>query len=1468
MTLTASAYTQVFGTTEFAQGIHGICKTVIDGRVLFVFGYTFGTDLYKAVVIDINGTKTGVLVGTATNVDVGEVDQQFSDIDVAPLTADGSDGAVYYMDDVSFNHNIEANTFSIDGSRNITMNTVLEIPTDSGQEDHVAIDRIDDTHLFVVHQKWVSGGARVNCYILTESSGTLTASSALTLDSDADPDSKVSCVVLSSTRAFAFYEGDDDGCHVALINISGANPTLTDGPDQIESSTAFDYVHYHKISGKIDSTHAVIAYQAGATIKMRIIRDNSDTINIGASVTDNSSGNRISVATSDDGERVAVGHRSGGTIRTYKVVGETLSQNGDEYTLPNNPTPNAPLRSTIAFAQMDGTDYLWISVHDDTDGTLWAAQIRDDPLLKVSLNTLTLAGSAESLSIYRTQLMQTLTLVGSAEFITQNIIALNTLTLVASAEFITQNIVAIFTLTLAGSAETLFPHIPSPMQTLTLTGSAESLTVAPGAISVVVNTLTLVSSPPALGVGSNATVALNTLTLASSTNVDRVQTFIFNPTQVANMRETSHKSTARLTIFSPPVLWSGIIDGVHDQGAVTLTYVGGAGSLTFVRDYQQLIVGTAPGKDDIARLRIDDVASMLLATGSLDVDENAVKWVSGLYIAIEHLYPIERINPRLAGGVLYKYYDVAYVDQNGQDETNPVCLAGSDQVAELVAGSHVFDIDLSASYPTTAGVIVSYSLSVAPTSGAVVVFDTGTGIGTVTVSQSGYWWATCSCTDSFGPSMERFVLLRAHDATDTDFYQATINSYSETWGGGVKMSITSHEAILLSDVPDNAIAYLWHKNEFDDTEGYVNILGTQDTILFNGYIRSDRGRSDLKTGDQSASFQLTTVDGLMQNLPLRSITVRLKSMPTDWWQYQLLTTGEAIWFLFRWHSTVPWRHDMIGLRSFDKFVRRVAADFEEGTIFNMANQVAFSKGVIAKVTCDRLGRLHFVRDSQLLNQSDRDSIVSAFDITEEDVAGTIETIRQPEPKVHTMQISGFSYSSTGTGTPYIAIIPGYRQAGISYSLPERRGTSFRNIPHQLLASQTEANERVGRYFAQANMPIKELRIPFRGNYISVLTTIPSYGWYELNVANTSVARTLELNKIRMLCRQIDIRLDSRTGTFTTTGIFEPEAIGPDGIVGNYPGAQPPPEDPVLESEDALAELLLATGSVDSRITFPLSEEGTQWLQHSATTYNHAAIDPWWRIKNTTEDAAEFIWVACGDGIIDIGDEKAATITDIRPTTNPPNGWSDVTAPTVADMVFTEILADLYIQDHFFCVAEWQETDSGDNLWRTWIAYTTDAGTTWTWYDLYEFYSRPTAARIRNIAVNGTYLLMTMWQAEALGVDYFRAVTKFTFLGAYNAKVTDLGTEDPTTSDEVAYVTTVYDDDTSWYLFGSGINVSPASNNLIVATTISANSTSGAVTGDAGATWRVFDAQGGRITALRIGDLIEGTTTRKHWALKK
>lgn len=1311
-----------------------------------------------------------------------------------------------------------------------------------------------------------TGFQRLYGRVLTDDGTDITAGAEQgSLDQTMHTTRQIDVISLSSSLVCALYTKAVGGGLLgnAIYTVSGDTITLDDGTTAFPGTSQFfaAEARAHQITS-FSTTKWVVGYSVASNDNKIAVVEDTGSLVIGTPLQLTGAGDYFSALAANVSDQITVLVRAPLRMVSYTESSRALSSNSDDTNVPNSTSPSAGTPVAGYIGQVDTGQWILATWDSNTEAQGYQASPAS---ATVSVNTITLASSPQSLSVDVNPNLSTLTLASSAEFITHNPVALFTITLVSSPESLDVIPVPLATLTLVSSPEVILIGQAFGVDVLTLASSPQALTVVPGGAIIVCASVTLVGTPQSFGsLTAPVTVTMATLTLASvgsAVPLARVQVYFFLPAELTNLRDTSHKSDLRLTIFAPPILWTGRVAGVHNRGDTVITYDGGSGSLTFVRAGLQLWVGTAPGLGDIDKNRLDDVGSMLLATGSFVTDENGTVWEEDQYLSIKHLFPVERVNPRLFGGVLYKFYDVAYVAQNGQDDTDPVCIAGSDQVGDLVAGSLVFNMDLSDSYATTGGVISSYALSVAPTTGAVVSFNTGTGIGTVTVSQAGYWWAICSCTDSFGNLTERFVFLRAHDANDTDFIKVKITGYQENWGGGVSISVEGRTDVLLSDIPDNAIALLWYDNYFDGVSGYVSIFrrddGRSNNLLFDGYVRKDTGRDDFATGDGSVTFNITTVDGLMANLPMRGIPLRINSSPSDWYEYQLLTTGEAIWFLFRWHTTVHTRHDILGIRTFDSTQYRAAADFEEGSIFGMVNRVAFERGVIAKITCDRLGRIHFVQDSQLLNQSGRDALTNVISFTENDVGGVINTVRDPEQKTYTMQLSGFSYDNSGDGTPFISIIPAYRPSGTTFSVPERRGGSVRNVPTQLVESQQDANERVGRFYATDNREIKEFRIPFRGNYLGALTTIPSVGFYELDIANTSLARQLDINKIRLICRSIQASDDQ--GYLSVTGVFEPEAIGPDGIQGNYPSSMADPlvpdaaVDQALEVEEA-SEAAFVTQSTWIRRTYPVAIADATWTSLDATDFLHGVIDPWWEVINNTSDPDSIIWWSVGVGVIEYTDRATGTTTDVTPTNDPPNTWSDGVAPTVANLSFVEILGDRFIQNRFYVLAEWQEA-GGD--WRSWVAYTSDYGVTWNWLDFYDGYTLLSAARGRNLTVNGTYLLAVLWENTATGgMEYLRAYRKSDFIGVYRELMNNSSRSDDQASVQSCKVTTVVDDDSLWFVFGCVRGGFYLESTIFLQIIVSV---------DAGVTWTLYQKwKADKCVGLRVGDA-DDIGQRPVWA---
>jgi hypothetical protein len=125
-----------------------------------------------------------------------------------------------------------------------------------------------------------------------------------------------------------------------------------------------------------------------------------------------------------------------------------------------------------------------------------------------------------------------------------------------------------------------------------------------------------------------------------------------------------------------------------------------------------------------------------------------------------------------------------------------------------------------------------------------------------------------------------------------------------------------------------------------------------------------------------------------------------------------------------------------------------------------------------------------------------------------------------------------------------------------------------------------------------------------------------------------------------------------------------------------------------------------------------SASGDLWVQRVSAGVADIASDPFWRVKQGTSSPASAIVFRCGTGSIRrTTDAFAAVDVDVTPGTNPPNDAGDSPAPTVGNVTFRQMEGSYLVQDTFVFMATWQNASS---VWRTWLLYTDDNGSTWTW----------------------------------------------------------------------------------------------------------------------------------------------------------
>lgn len=627
---------------------------------------------------------------------------------------------------------------------------------------------------------------------------------------------------------------------------------------------------------------------------------------------------------------------------------------------------------------------------------------------------------------------------------------------------------------------------------------------------------------------------------------------------LVSLRTQIQRASPRLSILRPVVLLDGLVNNAAiARGARTIAFDNGSGGgFATIEAGQTLIVTTSDG---LQRVRVKEITGSQ-SSGSIVVAENSINWADNQAFSIYHNYEIWPIPLTIRGGVFFKDYSIAYSDQNATP--NPIALIGSHRVGTLSAGTVAFALNSSSSYAIANGASISSRVwSCAHNGGGttgISFSSTTTANPTLTITEPDTYWLKCVVTDSNGKTQATYRALFVYDEFTPPYIDFTISGLSGDWQtGGYRFNIEATGDIALGDFPDRTLVVLWYDNTFNGATGYVDLWGTaSQNIICCGYLRRDQDNDDFSPdGTGRASFEVTTADGILDATAiLGSVSLEAVTSPSKWYEYaSWLTVGRSVHHLLKWHSTVLECVDVYGLTSNTLGVKDTP--YTEASLLQMINSFSWQRGHFAKMVSDRLGRLHFVTDSQMLGDAARAALDTVFSITEADISGVVDVVRQEEEQVTITDLDGFSFSFP-TSTPFISMQPGYRESSVSYNMPEMRGAGGASWKSQVLIDQTDANEKVGRAHAKENRNPFEIRHSTPSNYLGAFDIVPSIGWYNWNIADADLKRNTALNGLLLICRHVDHAIDHTAGTIQTSVVFEPEAQGPSGIQGNYPVSYP------------------------------------------------------------------------------------------------------------------------------------------------------------------------------------------------------------------------------------------------------------------------------------------------------------------------
>lgn len=724
-----------------------------------------------------------------------------------------------------------------------------------------------------------------------------------------------------------------------------------------------------------------------------------------------------------------------------------------------------------------------------------------------------------------------------------------------------------------------------------------------------------------------------------------------------------HRARLYMSVLQPAILLDARVDGAYDRGARSIDYGGGRlGAVLFARVTagMPLWVGSSSGEHDAGIVRVKSIAGDG-ATGTLSLAENNVVWVHADYLRIYEDHPLFPVFPFISDAdppVFYKDYDVAYLNDENL-EPPPVAIAGPPIVVFLSGASVRVYIDASESYAVAPGAVID-TWAWACTGGSI---DDATAESTyIDFATAGQYWLSLTVTDDNVRSQITYRPVFVHSTTygDTNYpyMDFTIKSFSGSWqSGGWRARLEVRGDATLADIPDKTMVVLWQSAYYEGVERDVGgwTVGSADYrhVLFVGYIVGETIRRDWFAG--TVEFEVVQITDFLRNVPMFSISLEYRAAPTKWYQYANLTVARAVHHLWRYHSTLFHMCDVM-LPMSNTWLMYACEDFVYGNMYGQVDEFANMHGIFAHVCSNKMGQVHVERNVNTLGDTDRDAVTTVMDITKQDRQGApdIVILRDEAPRTSLIALSGIAYDGADE-TPLISNAPGK-------VIPHDEGSGVLTYDRLVLNNQNQSNELAGRMLAIANNQLREFRIDFAGHYLGVVDLVPQE-WYTLSLLASDTKRGLSFTDKKLLCRDITAKYSAESMVMITSGAFEQEAIGDDGVTGDYPVDPPPivypdppyptfpPVDPVLPDPTGLGRVYVMTGDYVTKTTLLGRTRnfdkpgGAEWVNITGALVGEGCdfiLDPW----DPANAAYAFTWG--GPGSTTTGIWKTENLND-----NPP-----------------------------------------------------------------------------------------------------------------------------------------------------------------------------------------------------------------------
>lgn len=797
---------------------------------------------------------------------------------------------------------------------------------------------------------------------------------------------------------------------------------------------------------------------------------------------------------------------------------------------------------------------------------------------------------------------------------------------------------------------------------------------------------------------------------------------ISSPDQ-STLRNFPQFSKLGLLVFRPPIIASGGASGASD-GATTISLSSYSETET-PRTYYSVIAGSSAGNDDGGKTRLKSISG-----NQITLAANNIEWGDYPFVSILRVIEPWSILPDLKNDLMDG--TAAYNGQNSNfhplARIGPPAFGLTGEAIKFWSNSQA----ITGSITSHSWVFPSGSPSSSSSAGSA-----GSPINVTWSAATGHipHYIRYTATASNGRTHTRYNPVWVMDEIEDAYCALEIESISGSTDSGTwRMQIRVYDAATTSEFPSEAMVVIVAEDFYAGQK--VSIGGNWDhreNIVFMGWIV--RGTTFLDTDDGSVTFEAVGPVGKLNQLISWPANLVYKTSPSAWNEIAGMTCDRAAFHILTERSTMDHICD-INLTGNTKILRYV--DIPETHLQSQLNEYCLSP-IGARVLSDRQGQIYLSRNPNLRPLGERSSIPTVMEIELDDIRndpGLELGEEEQEKQVSQVDFIAFTYNGEDV-EPLYSLAPGNQfETGTVEKIDGVRADD-----------QTEANVLSGMYLADLNNTFREVQTP---TWNMRVFDIAPEEYVTLSLAATDTRRGIVWDSQKLIPRSVDIGFDMETRSIRVNPTLEKDSFGPPGIGGGYPKSVPKAKPVNLVPKPPGGAILAWNGF------FIRHEKEDAWSERGdLETVVNGCLDPWWftPAKADSQDPDKAILFACGaSGLIKRSDNGGYTWKTQTPS-DPPNTWSDSTAPTLDDVEFVWIRGDVFNDGVFYALARWQETDSGNDLWRGWLLVTTSNDfASSTWYPLYDGATLPD--QIQPIALDNNQfdLLITVWQDDGSNTD--------------------------------------------------------------------------------------------------------------------